>query len=77
MEATPGHEEPQSRGAKQSSYPPFNTYEKSLSQIRHCIASVILYRCAHNRTSMSLKRHSWLKSLSFSTDSTNVLLHTP
>ena len=26
MEATPGHEKPQSRGAKQSSYPPFNTY---------------------------------------------------
>ncbi len=28
MEATPGHEQPQSRGAKQSSYPPFITYWK-------------------------------------------------
>jgi hypothetical protein len=26
METTPGHEQPQSRGAKQSSYPPFITY---------------------------------------------------
>ncbi len=28
MEATPGHEQPQSRDSKQSSYPPFNTYWK-------------------------------------------------
>ena len=26
MEATLGHEQPQSRGTTQSSYPPFNTY---------------------------------------------------